>query len=48
MTLAELAALVKVNKSYLSEIETRQKEPSLQMAIRLSKRTKIPVEEFAL
>ena len=46
MTLAELGKLVGISKPYLSQIENG-KRPSLAKARRLSRRTKIPVEEFA-
>lgn len=48
MPLAELAALVRLSKPYLSQIENGKKQPSPDAAKRLSKRTKIPVEQFAL
>lgn len=48
MTLAELAELVGLSKPYLSQIENGGKQPSPEAAKRLSKRTKIPVGEFAL
>lgn len=48
MTLAELAELVDLSKPYLSQIENGEKKPSPAAAKRLSRRTKIPVEEFAL
>lgn len=46
MTLAELAAKVGVTPSHLSEIENGKNEPSLELAVRLSRETGIEVAEF--
>lgn len=47
VTLATLAARVGVTPSHLSEIETGNNEPSLALAITLSKETGIEVEKLA-
>ena len=48
MTLDELSTLVNVSKPSLSKIENGHIEPTLKTAIKISKKTKIPVEDFAL
>ena len=47
VTLADLAKRIKVTPSHLSEIENGNNEPSLALAIKLSKETGIDVERLA-
>lgn len=47
VTQADLAAMLDVNVSTISAIESRRMTPSLGSAVRLSKITSIPVEAFA-
>jgi DNA-binding XRE family transcriptional regulator len=44
---SELAKQVSVAPSHISMIENRQKNASLPLALKLSKITAIPVEEFS-
>lgn len=46
VTLSEVAAMVAVTPSHLSEIERGLNEPSLALAARLSKATEIPLDRF--
>ena len=46
-TLAALAEAVRVSASHLSEIENGKNEPSLDLAVRLSRETGIAVEKFS-
>ena len=46
VTLEKLALELDVTPSHLSQIETGLRRPSLQLAVRLSEMTRIPVEEF--
>jgi len=46
MTLTKLAESVGVAPSHLSQIETGLRSPSLDLAAKLSRITKIPLEEF--
>ena len=45
-TLAQLASVIGVSPSHLSEIENGNNEPSLELAVRLSRETGIQVEKF--
>lgn len=45
-TLAELAGVVGVTPSHLSEIERGLNEPSLALAAKLSRETGIPIDSF--
>ena len=46
MTTIELAAQLGIVNSHISQIETGDRMPSLPLAIKLSKLTGIPVEDF--
>lgn len=46
ITLARLAGTVGVTASHLSEIETGKNAPSLDLAVRLSRATGVPVDAF--
>jgi transcriptional regulator with XRE-family HTH domain len=46
-TLAALAGEVSVSASHLSEIENGKNDPSLELAVRLSRVTGIDVEKFS-
>lgn len=42
----DLAVLVKVSRPFISRIRSGERQPSLPIAIRLSKATKLPVDAF--
>lgn len=46
-SLQSVAAAVGCTQSFLSQLETREKQPSLTLATRLHRETGIPIEAFA-
>jgi putative transcriptional regulator len=47
MTVREIAPLLDVSWTHYSDIENGRKNPSLQLAVRISKYFEIPVDKFA-
>lgn len=48
LPMQELADKLECTQSFLSQIETGKRQPSLGMAAKLSRETGIPIEAFAI